>query len=94
MRGWRKGEPGHSRPGCPLEAAFVICSDLCSVGHAILGAAVLVHHNGYYRPNGLLSVRKRGIVVPMPGLGGFYQARPVTIRPLDRDTPAKVGPIR
>lgn len=91
LKGWRKREPGHSRPGAPFEVVCKMASELILEGNHVLACALLVHHDTYCRPNEFLHIRKRDVFPPSPENLGLADAWVLQIRPPEDLIPTKVG---
>lgn len=58
LKGWKKREPGHSRPGLPYELACLVALGLHERGLSRMGACLVIHHDMYMRPSELLTLKR------------------------------------
>ena len=92
LAGWRRAEPGRTRPPMPREVAIAIALDLCDYGSPSLGFFVMLVFETCMRPSEALALQRFQLVPPggidQPGTQGCWA---VLIRALELGRPGKTG---
>ena len=87
LQGWRRADPGTTRPPIPWSATCLICLSLAQSGQVEAAVAVLVMFLAYLRPSELLALRNED-VIPASSPAGHVA---LLLHPSSRLEVSKVG---
>ena len=87
LQGFKRLDPGRTRPLLPLVFAALIPSELLKMGPFAMALAVLAMCSAYFRPVELLSLQTTDALAPTPGSPRYA----IHLRRAERGQPSKVG---
>ena len=88
-QGWRKLQPGVTRPPVPWTMVALIASQMTAAGCAVAALAVVTLFFLYLGPGGLLKLRGEGLIAPA-GTSRFWVVNH-NLHPSERGESSKVG---
>ena len=93
LLGWKRRQPGQSRPPLPWIVLCGVLEILLMRGQRFMACALALMFHCYLRPGELLALRGFQLVPPAPGLSGGFRWWTLLLHPEELQTPSKTGEL-